>query len=53
MVGISVSLPEAFDDYTRGPMFGNKEEVVIYTVFLFMNVLPVNKHTKSYCINFL
>ncbi|KAJ9561979.1 hypothetical protein OSB04_007139 [Centaurea solstitialis] len=26
MVGVSANLPEAFDEYTRGPFFGNKEE---------------------------
>lgn len=33
MVGISVSLPEAFDEYTRGPFFGNKEEALKFRNF--------------------
>ncbi|XP_071731324.1 uncharacterized protein [Rutidosis leptorrhynchoides] len=33
VVGISVSLPEAFDEYTRGPFFGNKEEAMKFRKF--------------------
>ncbi|KAL7606257.1 hypothetical protein Lser_V15G19682 [Lactuca serriola] len=33
IVGISVSLPEAFDEYTRGPFFGNKEEALKFRKF--------------------
>ncbi|KAI3726492.1 hypothetical protein L1987_66289 [Smallanthus sonchifolius] len=33
VVGISVSLPEAFDQYTRGPFFGNKEEALKFRKF--------------------
>ncbi|CAH1412771.1 unnamed protein product [Lactuca virosa] len=32
-VGISVSLPEAFDEYTGGPFFGNKEEALKFRKF--------------------
>ncbi|KAI3768011.1 hypothetical protein L2E82_18441 [Cichorium intybus] len=33
IVGISISLPEAFDEYTRGPFFGNKEEALNFRKF--------------------
>ncbi|GJW21174.1 nucleolar protein 6 [Tanacetum coccineum] len=33
IVGISVSLPEAFDEYTRGPLYGNKEEALKFRKF--------------------
>ncbi|KAL4582607.1 hypothetical protein LXL04_007163 [Taraxacum kok-saghyz] len=33
MVGISISLPEAFDEYTWGPFFGNKEEGLKFQKF--------------------
>ncbi|KAL8250850.1 hypothetical protein R6Q59_034543 [Mikania micrantha] len=33
MAGISVSLPESLDQYTRGPFFGNKEEALKFRTF--------------------
>nr|GEX34116.1 nucleolar protein 6 [Tanacetum cinerariifolium] len=33
IVGISISLPEAFDEYTRGPLYGNKEEALKFRKF--------------------
>nr|XP_043615466.1 nucleolar protein 6 [Erigeron canadensis] len=33
MVGISVSLPEAFDEYTRGPFFGDGVEALKFRKF--------------------
>ncbi|KAM0032496.1 putative Nrap protein domain 1 [Helianthus debilis subsp. tardiflorus] len=32
-VGISLSLPDAYDQYTRGPFFGNKEEALKFRKF--------------------